>query len=467
MKNKTQLSVRPVRKTKKPVYPSWQEPNPLEQPYAQPYPFTQKAINWLAASGLCGALFLMPEAEGMAKQVDKVEAVEGDSLGNPFPFKWTGLPFAPSSFGTGEPSRLSGRTAIVLIDSIFREAGFNFEPTVLKTKEGNIAISKFDKEKKIGYLWLEGNLDSDLMVRYGDDSYVYQGSKIKKRYPDNQIEGYYRDFISLNAEIKRHSNFSISILEQNFSKALEGKISAGNTSWTFDNKCLYYEYIIRKEMESGYIFKNMPSNLFEHFSKVLAMQPSDEKNKQLDLLIDIRNSHMKNRNLNFEPQLFADALLKAKDYKSPKKAISRIDFLRKVLMYTNNEQKAILKKSIAESKDGWKKSFKIAQQWWDEMTLNKQELLALEAAANRGRYAVALISARDYRLAYNTFLPENLDSFVVSAKNRFLKTNPMADSQTVANYLNNPQFKTEAMVLKNLEKQVLDYIHWAKQQRGY
>jgi hypothetical protein len=218
-------------------------------------------------------------------------------------------------------------------------------------------------------------------------------------------------------------------------------------------------------MEAGYTFKDMPTNLYQHFSTVLNMQPSDEKNKQLDLLIEIMNSYRKN--LRFETQLFADALLKAKDYKHPKKTISRIDFLRKVLTYVNNEQKAILKKSIAESNDGWKKSFKIAQQWWDEMTLNKQELLALEAAANQGKYAVALISARDYRLAYNTFLPENLDSFVVAAKNKFLKANPNADSQTVTNFLNNPNLKTETIVLKNLEKQVHDYILWARQQQGY
>lgn len=218
-------------------------------------------------------------------------------------------------------------------------------------------------------------------------------------------------------------------------------------------------------MEAGFIFKNMPSNLFQHFTKVLNMSPSDEKNKQLDLLVEMMNSHRKS--LNFETQLFADALLKAKDFKHPKKAISRIDFLRKVLTYASNEQKAILKKSINDSNDGWKKSYKLAQQWWDDMTLNKKELLALGAAANKGKYAVALISARDYRLAYNTFLPENMDSFLLVAKNKFIQANPKADSLMIENHLNNPNLRTKTMILKNLEKQVLDYILWANQQRGY
>ncbi|MCC6727648.1 MAG: hypothetical protein IT258_24290 [Saprospiraceae bacterium] len=72
MSKKNNLSVRPVRRNSKPGYPSWQEPNPLEQPYAQPYPFTQKALNWLAASGLCGALFFVQEAEGGELEIYEV-----------------------------------------------------------------------------------------------------------------------------------------------------------------------------------------------------------------------------------------------------------------------------------------------------------------------------------------------------------------------------------------------------------
>ncbi|MCC6726018.1 MAG: hypothetical protein IT258_16045, partial [Saprospiraceae bacterium] len=155
MKNKTQLSVRPVRRTKKTGYPSWQEPNPLEQSYAQPYPFTQKALNWLAASGLCGALFFAQEAEGgVAKQPDKMERMDRDTLGNPFPVEKMGLPHVTSPYGTGLPNRLNADYARRMIDSLFAANGFKLEKKILEIGDGLLEVDGYDEAHKSGYVFL-------------------------------------------------------------------------------------------------------------------------------------------------------------------------------------------------------------------------------------------------------------------------------------------------------------------------
>ncbi|MCC6726017.1 MAG: hypothetical protein IT258_16040 [Saprospiraceae bacterium] len=472
MKNKTQLSVRPVRRTKKTGYPSWQEPNPLEQPYAQPYPFTQKALNWLAASGLCGALFFAQEAEGgVAKKPDKMERMDKDTLGNPFPFERMGVPFRTSAFGTGVPERLTSKEAQTVIDSVFRAEGIRLEKTVIRTTDGFVEVDGYDAVQKIGYVWIDwGRMDSDMYTSWMDLKRNKDGSftKVKRlRFADNHLRDYDYSIKKIHEAYSKYKPTSEA--QKAFIQKLKNLIDNGSPDWDDDYKYLYYEYILAERVER---FKKYNaggfSNITEYMEGVLSIGAGSNRNKQLDIAIDVLAAYK------VDEDWLAKVLIEAAQSRHASAKLKRLNKLQEAYQALKSyapEKQDKLKHLIIDGKDDWKPAVEQAEQWLDELKISMVEAKALEAEAYKKGQFVALISQKDERWIYRATV-EWVNQIRQSALESIKRQAPKLDSIELEKradlWYGKPDYSdTKEYVLKNLENQVHDYIRWAKQQRGY
>ncbi len=476
MKNKTQLSVRPVRKSKKPGYPSWQEPNPLEQPYAQPYaqpyPFTQKAINWLAASGLCGALFLMPEAEGgVAKKPDKMERMDKDTLGNPFPFEKMGVPFRTSPFGTGQPSRISSEEARAVIDSVFRAEGFRMERKVVKAADGLIELNGYDAEKHIGYVYVDFNrMEHDMALFWQNLKIEEDGSFTRLemiRFADRQIRDYDYSIKKIYAARSQWSGKDASL--QRFLDKLKQLIDNGEPDWDDSYRFLYYEYILEERIERIYKYpKKERPIILKYMEDILALNQGAQRKKEMDIAMDVLDAYTT------EQDWLAKSLIAAAKSKKAKVKLQRLNKLQEAYRlfehFAPDKSKAA-KQFIIEGKDDWKPAAKQVSKWLDAMKININEAKALENDAYENDRYIALISSHDYRLTYTT-QRKWVDDMRGSGRFFYKRDHPDEDSLTVERNMDllygKPDYSgTKETKLELFKKEVLNYIRWAKQQRGY
>jgi len=466
MKSKTQLSVRPVRKSKKPDYPSWHEPNPLEQPYAQPYPFTQKAINWLAASGLCGALFLMPEAEGMAKQVDRVEAVEGDTLGNPFPLRIMSPLHRSVGYGTGAPRYLNEEDVKSVFEMILKENGFNLRAATVKAGDGTVKLDGYDDDAKIGYLWLgRERLDESFAIKNGAIKYDKSKWLVKLntlRVAEKRLNEFDKSIAKINDFLIYHRFKDKAV--KNLMAKIKALMDAGAPDWQEDYKYLIYEYLIDEKLV-WYFDNHRGSEKFkEYLHSVLGIEPGPEKQIILDKTMNIIPVML------VDEDWAADAVIAASDSQEFEINLERLYYLQNVYSYLNKsfpERADKIKALIIEAKDNWKIAIPIAQQWMEEAMITLNEANSLENDTKKGTRCIAFIYPSQDRFGYYT-----TEADIQARKNlvwrRFKEQNPGADStryEEVTKYENSSRTKETA--IQNLEKQVLDYILWAKQQRGY
>ena len=475
MKNKNKLSVRPLHRYAKPNYPSWQDPNPLGQPYAKPYPFTQKALNWLAASGFCGLLLLQPDSEGQAaSNYEKTDMVKADTLENPFPFKMTGLPYHAVMFGTGQPMRLSAVDAKTVIDSVFRAEGFHLEKTIMPAGEGFVEVDGFDAEQNIGYVWIGYNrMGHDLVVHWSDYEWDEETDKRKKkskkqqsRFPDRlyeesgfSIEKMHQDYAGHKRPTKDKSAFVIK---------LESMMAEGLPNSDENYRWMLYEYLVKERVADGVRYKQRPRNLHDWLKDIVEMQLENEKKKLLDLAMDLPSARR------LKTEWMADAFICASEKEEGyKECFQRLNFLHFAyyqLLRPEPEKAELVKEAIIEGEENWMPAARLASQLLDALRLSKVEALALEADADRGKDAIALISQEDRRWTYHT-TRANLKKSKQRKRERLKKRNPEMDSLQLEEQLG--KMKTWSYggvkedVLKELEKQVKQYIQWAKQQQGY
>ncbi len=463
MKMKNYLSVRPVRKTKKPGYPSWQEPNPLEKTYSQPYPFTQKAINWLAASGLCGALFLMPEADGgIAEQTDKMEAMDRDTLGNPFPFEKMGLPHITSSHGTGLPRRLNTEYARRMIDSLFAANGFKLEKRILEIGDGLLEVDGYDKANKIGYIFLPAyRLDSSLYISWQDYNWDTKKPFKSQRFEEKIIEecrcsiGYlYHRYEGRYRNTKDQSGFI------NFLKDL---IEKKDYTWKDEYRFMFYEFLLRDMMPIG-AYSRLPYKLRLFYDNILVMPAGEARQIELDKAMSVQDA------LSLRDDWALDALLMAAKHDDYRTRISEFKTMQYAFATSKNinpEQAEFLKKVLLNGGPDWEQALETSKRWLDEFKANKDEIMTLENEAETGKRYVAVIS--EFRIRPNIEID---DSWWSRAFKEYKHQYPHADSTEFVKSLEDdpepPFFKyAKEAAMAELEKQVHDYIRWAKQQRGY
>jgi hypothetical protein len=146
MTTKSSLQVRPLRRYIKPRYPSYNDPNPLAHPYAQPYPFSKHFVQWALASGLVGASALSADAQ---------QTNPAPPLKNPFTLRSLGLPYQPMMFGTGLPERLNEKDVRAAAKRAFEAEGIKLDSAFL-WHEGTqeLRLDAYDTVSHIGYVVL-------------------------------------------------------------------------------------------------------------------------------------------------------------------------------------------------------------------------------------------------------------------------------------------------------------------------
>lgn len=149
---RTRLTVQPIRRTYRPCYPSYQDPNPLLEPSAHPYPFSKRMLQALGAAGFSGALLLSSLTACDSTKTASSRPV-ADS-GNPFPLAAMHLPYTPVMFGTGLPSRLDRQTAIETINKVFQEELPVQYDTLVQANGISVIANAYNTEHRIGYVWV-------------------------------------------------------------------------------------------------------------------------------------------------------------------------------------------------------------------------------------------------------------------------------------------------------------------------
>lgn len=195
-----------------------------------------------------------------------------------------------------------------------------------------------------------------------------------------------------------------------------------------------------------------------------------------------------------------NAIVKAAKTKSPKLNISRVITiwfaLNSFKAEPSYQQKADrMRSALKRGGNKWKKAAAISVQWRDEKTVSHPEKLDLQQNAETGNLFISPISFHDEILEYQT-TEANLMQSEEKFREQMLQVYAHCDSLAQDTLLQKkePSYwerckkidfsdkeKLESAVksirevngiskeqaLQNLEKQVLDYILWAKHQRGY
>ncbi|MBI3099362.1 MAG: hypothetical protein HYY93_14145 [Planctomycetes bacterium] len=166
--------VRPVRRYRKPEYPSHRDPDPTLHPVPVPYPFAGRAAAAIASLGLTALLQTSCSKDPSTSAAPGTQPAAAPDSGskppsrNPFAVAESGLPFQTSPFGTGAPERLEEKLVRRIADRIFKEAGYTLRRYHPYDRDGvSFVADGYDPEKKVGYVhgtW--ETLDQDAIVHW-------------------------------------------------------------------------------------------------------------------------------------------------------------------------------------------------------------------------------------------------------------------------------------------------------------
>lgn len=146
MIKKSNLQVKPLRRYIKPRYPSYLDSNPLAHPYARPYPFSKRFLQWALASGFVGASALSADAQ---------QTNPAPPLKNPFTLRSLGLPYQPMMFGTGLPERMEEKDVREAAKRAFAAEGIRLDTSYLWHKgTQELLLDGYDTVSHIGYVVL-------------------------------------------------------------------------------------------------------------------------------------------------------------------------------------------------------------------------------------------------------------------------------------------------------------------------
>jgi hypothetical protein len=168
MKKET-LKVSPLLKYRIPKYPAHDGEDPLNPDKR----YASKTGYYTAA--LFGAIGLFSFTNGASNPPGE----------NPIQFKDLGFPHTYASYGTGLPSRLDRETAVKIIDSIFNKNGIDLTKEVPFSENGiEFNVTGYNKESKVGYVWLDHTNTSDDCYNSWRSSY-YRDEELL---PDDLVE---------------------------------------------------------------------------------------------------------------------------------------------------------------------------------------------------------------------------------------------------------------------------------------
>lgn len=445
---KKQLEIKPVLRYNKAKYPRYTDPNPLDDPRALPYPFSQRMLDWATGIGLLG---VTSACQGEVQEV-----------ANTFTFNRTGLPYFPAMFGTGVPDPLPSKEIRALTLQVCKEEGLMVKEDVVYKIPNNkrddfYPVAVFDEEKKIGFAILDDNNTEEISLY--DPSYL--------QFSDWPI-------------------LSMSLLESMWSQFLYGnpQFSMGEwldmenrNTWSKEDSAFYelfakttFSSLSEQEEEEGkWIFYK---KVLQHFDKIGDKNSLQYHKKAIKNALKQKNTEVFEQaiHLNFFIVLLHD-LVPEKEWnakimgryiddqqawleQNPGKQSATTDALADLsapyLLDPKTEK--VLQTLFQKYNPDWREILSDAREEYQRGHLSLEEIKALDKFSDEKKLFVAPISFEDQRFSYHFTEKELAERWKVPRGSE--------DFQ-------NMQSGTKEAALKRLEASLRSYIRWAKLQGGY
>ncbi len=487
----SKLKVTPVKRYKVAKYPSFEDPNPLEHPDTLPYPFSEKAFKLLCGLGFTGALLLGCTEETGKAYSEFISFVKRDTTtGNPFTEEMTGLPYRPSGFGTGLPSRVNRENAIEIINRVFREEGIALESMVDVEKDGVVVTAEgYNKEMQLGYVFIDyGRLGEDTVVDNGfsrkkrkfNDTY-----KSETRYPniehykDKEGSGYKHLVKKDTPQNKAFINFIDEIYPTLGPLQKENRFKRANLTLRIQNTLeeiapFYPTYTsdLRQSMEKPDRFSL--DKLEKILSTVYALRQVGAVFPKLTesvLVTELINS------IDQSDERWSKQINNLYVLIYLNKQINNPYKLRRSKNVASNTQNDRLEQLIeavfTKSGTAQQEVFKEIEHVLNFNKIDLSEVKSIVKAAEEREYFLAPISYLNPRLTYpNVSRPTERQIQKIEQRLEE-ETDPMRRERTkkvldeMKLKMKEKKIDPREKTLKTLEEQVRNYIHWSKGQMGY
>jgi hypothetical protein len=308
-------------------------------------------------------------------------------------------------------------------------------------------------------------LDKDLYISWEDYDWENKVFKEKARFGDDIIEECNRSVQQIYQ--KYWWRYKVTPDQAGFISKMKSLIDQKEYTWKDEYRFLFYEFILTDLMPAG-IYPRLPAKLRQFYDNILIMSPGEARQLGLDKAMSVQDA------LSLRDDWALDALLMAAKHDDYRTRISEFKTLQAAYIAFQKsypEREKYLKDVLTNEGPEWERAVETSKRWLDELKATKQELIILENEAETGKRYVAVISQNDERcLFYQS--QKSMNELKQRELERFLSKNPSADStdfhfevDSFFGLANNKIIQED--IVANLEKHVLDYILWAKQQRGY
>lgn len=442
---KKQLEIKPVRRYNKAKYPRYTDPNPLDDPQALPYPFSQRMLEWAMTLGLFGAT----ACEGVTQEV-----------GNTFTFDKTGLPYMPAMFGTGLPDQLSSKEIRGMVIRISKDEGLNVKENVpWKYSDVHFSmqfpISVFDEDKKIGFAILDyDNTDRNSVI---DELYdetpkpaisAPQLKQMWEQFADGKPDFSLYGWVNLEKQVlwtKEEKDFFKLFTKATFSFLSEKEQKEGE--W------LFYKMLIKDR------FKNEVAKTF--YTKPAIEKALQEKNwialqQALELNFLISLLHEFTREKEGDKKVLEQYITEQQNWfaQNPGKSSNITNVLAglKDPYEVDATVKTALQALFQKYNPQWKEVLWDIRDNFQKSRYSLDEVKALDYFAEEKKVFVAPISFEDRRFYY------------YYTEKELLKDEEISKDSTE---LERAKMMTKEAALKRLEESLRMYIRWAKSQGKY
>ena len=465
---KSLLKINPVKRYSVAKYPSYSDPNPIDHPETLPYPFKEKLMNALMATGLAGSLAFMSASNG-TQEIDKTAMTQQDSLINPFPFVMTGLPYQPPSYGTGLPSRIQAEEARRVIEEAFEKEGVELQKNYPVNKDGvKVTTNGYNEDLKIGYIWM----DWDNLKR-GDGIVTYRGKRFSETQDGDERQHHVLDRFSQRIAFPKNIINEFKNTKQNwkkkYGKQLEEIYSEGQPLSKQDSiqfQQIYLTYLVKNSIKH-----TNQKELAAFGNQVLEIINDQEKLKQTLRFFDMETVlHMLHYGNRLDKDVIAQILMDKVNQSSQQEWNKLLVRLSNIIsFYSQRNTPLEIKNKIEKSFDLPKKE---RADTWDEIlevydfkTISIKEVKGLEYYAdNLKQDFIAPISQYDNRHAYSIWGRE-MDAETLK---KIEETETREEKWKIRQEHNQKSInKAHSQKLSELENQVRQYIRWAKSQQGF
>jgi len=489
----TKLEVQPVRKTYRPKYPSYWDKNPLENPAAYPYPFSQKMLQVLSATGFTGALLLSTLSGCDTPKKGAPSAYTSGDSHNPFPVAATNLPYTPTSFGTGLPSRLKSEDAIDLINRAFQKEGLEMKyDTMVEVNGIRVPANAYNEQYRLGYVWIDyGNHGTGMTTTHPWNKPVKASQRETEKYYRKVADQYWDIYLEDSEKyIKRYISGDYSA-GRDFQRALKDTLPTieGQKAQKKYFEEQYIEYSLRSQQqhfaEASTPYEEMARQIGERITNPLSAYALTYR-----FQISLNWFHQEGR----VGQPFMEALnrelTQIKNTANKRIWRKRMEALMSLLNevdhhYFVREGNPVLEalREVLLIEDWRKRSQQMdkVQKLMDERLVDFSEMEKMEQMAAEGEAFIAPISTRDDRTIINEVwgdYPQELHERQreLFQQHKAAKTEAEKDSiyqlqlslqQEVRQHQEAYRDSINQVNVQQLEDDVRQYIQWAKAQQGY